>query len=375
MDQAVSRIPEPLQSDCEHDWPPMWETRPGSRHRCGRGPCRVLRVNEDDVLTYYSPEGTRVGWQPVPDYMLTWRDWWVPLLSAAAGDDPSQAGPRPPGLDAIMRELADYAAMMPEVTTVYSELTGGKLSKPNTAACHVLAASAEREDAEIVNVLDLLAAQLEEAGHPAAARIARDMREDYGGDPDMTIPDADIVLRVLSAGRFATVLADPPSWSPGAGPFSDDTLAVISGTSPVQVVCRAADLPVGGEDPERREQALRVVGELCRGRGWVVDVGIAGERIITIVSGQHAASAATVVAEALQAGGMGPVTLHAASASAAAGLDGFHVVDGTWPVQLHNPAGEPAAVNLARWLAGQDGWRAEPSGGGWVTVIPAVPAE
>jgi hypothetical protein len=106
MHPAAS-LSEPLQSDCEHDWPPMWETRPGSRHRCGRGPCRALRVNEDDSLTYYNQAGTKIGSEPVPDYMRSWRDWWAPLLSGAAQDDPSQPRPRPADLTALMRELHD----------------------------------------------------------------------------------------------------------------------------------------------------------------------------------------------------------------------------------------------------------------------------
>jgi hypothetical protein len=235
----------------------------------------------------------------------------------------------------------------------------------------VLAASARREDEHIVSVLDLLAGQLEEAGHAAAARITRNMREDYGGEPDTTIPDPGTVFRVLSGAQFRTLRADPPRWSPGTGPYCDDTLAIISGTSPVQVACRAADLPGGGEDPQRRDHALQVLSEVCRDRGWVADVADAGDQIITIVSDQHAAAAAAVVTEALRAAGLGPVTLHD---DATTGQDGIHVVDGTWPVQLHIPAGEAAAADLARWLAGQDGWCAEPTGDGWVAAIPAVPA-
>lgn len=296
----------------------------------------MLRVNEDDVLTYYDQAGTKIGWEPVPDYMRTWREWRAPLLSGGAQDGPSQPGPRQADLTAIMRELHHYGAMMTEVAKVYDELTGGRISKPNTAAFHVLDASARREDEHIVHVLDLLAGRLEEAGHAAAARIARNRREDYGGEPDTTIPDSGIVFRELrrevrSGAQFRPLLADPPRWSPGTGSYCDDTLVIISGTSPVQVVCRAADLPGGGEDPQRRDQVLLVLGELCRDRGWIADVADVGDQIITIVSDQHAAAAATVVTETLRAAGLGAVTLHD-DADAAAGLDGIHVIVGTWPV-------------------------------------------
>lgn len=358
---AALALPEPLQSACDHDWPPMWETGPGSRHRCGHGTCRVLRANDGDILTYYDPAGTRIGWEPLPDYMKSWRDFWRPLLSGNDGHV---------DLDAIMRELADYDQVMTEVTKVYCEITGYRLSKPDTAAHHVLGEAAARHDEDIVDVLDQLAAQLDEAGHAEAARTARDLREDYGGWPDTTIPDSGIVLRVLSGGPFRAFLADPPGWSPADGLFCDDTLAIISGTSPVQLVCRAADLPGGGEDPQRRDLALRSLGGLCGDHGWRADVG---ESVITIISDQDAGMAAAAAAETLRLAGLGPVTLHDEDEDTAAGRHGVHIIDGTWPVQLYVPAGAAAAADLAGWLASSnEGWRAETAGDGWVTVIPAV---
>jgi hypothetical protein len=369
MHPAAPPLPEPLRSDCDHDWPPMWRTRPGSRHRCGYGSCRVLRVNDNDVLTYYAPDGTTIGWEPVPDYMLTWRGWWAPLLS---GDDSALPGPDEVDPDAIMRELHDYSMVMAEVTKVYGELTGDQITKPNAAAHHVLDAAAARENEHVVDVLDRLADELEAAGHPAAARAVRNMREDYGGDPDLTIPSSGVAYRVLSAGPFRVFFTDDPGWTPDGQLFCDDTLVIISGTSPVQVVCRAADLPGGGEDPQRRDQALQLLGQLCRDQGWCADLG-AG--VITIISDQDADAAAATVAAALQAAGLGPVTLHdddAHDADDADGNDGIHITSGTWPVQIHVPAGEAAAAALAARLAEQEGWRAEQAEPGWLAVIPAL---
>lgn len=49
-------------------------------------------------------------------------------------------------VDQVKRELSDYAAFMSEVSKAYDELTGGKLSKPNTAAHHVVDAAKESND-------------------------------------------------------------------------------------------------------------------------------------------------------------------------------------------------------------------------------------
>jgi len=48
--------------------------------------------------------------------------------------------------DAIMRELYDYSICMEECAKVYMHVTGGLLSKPNTAAEHVIGAFDESLD-------------------------------------------------------------------------------------------------------------------------------------------------------------------------------------------------------------------------------------
>jgi hypothetical protein len=291
--------------------------------------------------------------------MRSWRDFWRPRRGGEDGHvDP----------DKIMRELADYGRMMAEVTKVYCAITGDLISKPDTAAHHVLEAAARRHHEGIVDVLDQLAAQLEEAGHIAAARMARDLREDHGGEPDDTVPDPDGVRRAL-AGPGRDVFTAGPGYGL-SGPLCTDTLAIIRGTSPVQVLCRASDLPRGGEDPERLARLRQLVNGKCLERNWRADIG---ENLITIISGQDAGAAAAMVAETLRLARLGPVTVHDDDDDTAASRDGIHLIDGTWPVQLYVPAGDTAAADLAGWLArSNEGWRAEPAGDGWVTVIPAV---
>jgi hypothetical protein len=357
MNPAAPPLPQPLESDCEHDWPPMWETGPGSRHRCGRGPCRVLRVNDAGVLYYYDPAGRQVGWEPVPDYMRTWYEFWVPAL-----------GSGPVDLDKVMRKLHDYAIVLTEVSQVYSALTGDRITKPNSAAYTVIEAVGERHDEAVVTVLDGLAGKLDAAGHFAAAQMARDHREDYGGDPDSTIPGPGVLFRVLGRAPFDTFFAEP-GWVP-AGPLCDDILAILYDTSPVQVLLRAADLPGGGEDPQRRGQALQALMQLCQDHGWRTDLRDDG--VVTIISSHDADTAAAAVAAALNEAELGPVTLHDDEDGAAAGKDGIHITNGTWPVQIHIPAGPAVATDLASRLAGWQGWRAEPAEPGWIVVIPAV---
>lgn len=43
-------------------------------------------------------------------------------------------------LDQVKRELHDYKMLLDEVPKVYGEITGGRISKPNTLAFHVLSA-------------------------------------------------------------------------------------------------------------------------------------------------------------------------------------------------------------------------------------------
>jgi hypothetical protein len=61
------------------------------------------------------------------DYKQMWKHWWKPLLKVK--EDPSES---------VMRELADYAFILYQVSEVYSEITRHKLNKPNYPARVVL---------------------------------------------------------------------------------------------------------------------------------------------------------------------------------------------------------------------------------------------
>lgn len=74
------------------------------------------------------------------DYAETYDDFWKEIV-----ENPDGTLNR----DQVMRELHDYRVLLEEVPKVYDEVTGGRLSKPNTAACHVIDAVNERIEAAI----------------------------------------------------------------------------------------------------------------------------------------------------------------------------------------------------------------------------------
>ena len=64
------------------------------------------------------------------DYNELWRD----IVETDGQLDPKK----------VKRELYDYSVVMREVSKVYDELTGGRISEPNTAAGFVIGAVIER---------------------------------------------------------------------------------------------------------------------------------------------------------------------------------------------------------------------------------------
>lgn len=75
------------------------------------------------------------------DYEKTYNDFWKDLVE----DDNGSLN-----RDKVMRELADYHNVMQQVSLVYDDITGGRISKPNTMAFEVIGVAQERID-EIVN--------------------------------------------------------------------------------------------------------------------------------------------------------------------------------------------------------------------------------
>lgn len=74
---------------------------------------------------------------PEPDYVATYNDFWRGIVE------------RPDGTlnrDQVMRELSDYRILLEEVPLAYDEVTGGRISKPNTDHGWVVAAVDERID-------------------------------------------------------------------------------------------------------------------------------------------------------------------------------------------------------------------------------------
>jgi hypothetical protein len=86
------------------------------------------------------------------DYERTYDDVWKPLIENEDGTL---------NLDQIKRELRDYWVQMDEVSQAYSEITGGVLSKPNTAAAYVIEYARRHADQHAADVLEEAAGELD----------------------------------------------------------------------------------------------------------------------------------------------------------------------------------------------------------------------
>lgn len=86
--------------------------------------CDWRRPEDWDSLAAFAEHAKTVG---APDYMVTYWNDWATHVEAPTGTL---------NRDAVARELFDYGVVMEEASKVYEELAG--LSKPNTAAHHVI---------------------------------------------------------------------------------------------------------------------------------------------------------------------------------------------------------------------------------------------
>jgi hypothetical protein len=84
-----------------------------------------------------------------PDYIVSYWEFWADIVEAT-GAQLSR--------DQVARELADYRHLLTEIPKVYDELSGGRISKPNTAAHHVIEAADARAQATHIDLVlcDLL---------------------------------------------------------------------------------------------------------------------------------------------------------------------------------------------------------------------------
>jgi hypothetical protein len=102
-----------------------------------------------------------------PDYAQTYEDFWREIVENPDGTL---------NLDQIMRELHDYRVVMHEVSIAYDDVTNGRLSKPNTAARHVVAAVDERIDTAVEDARQEAAEELEELFQAMRESGEADMR-------------------------------------------------------------------------------------------------------------------------------------------------------------------------------------------------------
>lgn len=112
----------------------------------------------------------------MPDYVQTYDRYWRSIVEKNGHLD----------LDQVQRELHDYCVVMEQVSLAYDDVTGGRISKPNTAAVHVIGEVTERlqqaaEDA-LKEAVDLLLAE----EMPEAAAVVRSLFEEGGSATEGT---------------------------------------------------------------------------------------------------------------------------------------------------------------------------------------------
>lgn len=153
----------------EHE--PVWSVAQldegGTPHqhviRCACGESFASDV--EDSVALYAGHITKLG---APDYLQTYWEQWADHVEGPLG-----ALSR----DAVARELSDYSVVMGEASKVYSELAN--LSKPNTAAHHILAAAEERANEEHADLIlhDLLDQIAGEENRQAVIDYANDLSD------------------------------------------------------------------------------------------------------------------------------------------------------------------------------------------------------
>jgi hypothetical protein len=79
--------------------------------------------------------GTLYPISNMEDHEETFVKFWQPIICKRNGDI---------DLDKLKQELHDYFIVIQEVTLVYAELTGGRISKPNADSNYVIQAVEDR---------------------------------------------------------------------------------------------------------------------------------------------------------------------------------------------------------------------------------------
>lgn len=128
------------------------------------------------------------GDQDRPDhYLSVYEDVWKSIVENEDGTL---------NVDQVKRELSDYAGLLDEVPKVYMEISGGRISYPNTYASSVLGEAQAVRDEEISTAYheafgDIIKAMSEAADVSVAAILgaAKDVMKQYA--PEMFEKDED----------------------------------------------------------------------------------------------------------------------------------------------------------------------------------------
>lgn len=96
--------------------------------------CGAPYDGDDNGMAWYADHIAALG---ASDYINEYWANWAGIVEAPTGQL---------SRDAVARELADYSVVMDQASQVYDDLTGGRISKPNTAARHVISEARDSFD-------------------------------------------------------------------------------------------------------------------------------------------------------------------------------------------------------------------------------------
>jgi hypothetical protein len=171
----------------------------------------VRGFHEAVVDTLTASAGCRPELVPAgaaPGYLQTFSEFWARLLLRADGT-----------LDfaATARELSDYHDMIGWASEVYSDVTGGRISKPNTHPSAVIAVASEHADEVAGWAIDDLIDEIEaqDRGPASATEVVAQIREITGRAPGGGLPSYPAPVRAGLCRSWLARLRRAAAWRPG----------------------------------------------------------------------------------------------------------------------------------------------------------------
>lgn len=136
---------------------------------------RYVRITTEHMTDEWGVASFELVEDASPDYIKAYRQCWQQIVLDGDGEIDG---------DKLARELADYGDLLQAVSYVYDELTGGRISKPNTVPNLVIAAAVDTAKKDFADdLIDCLLDEInDEQAREAVIKYAREL------DPEVVIP-------------------------------------------------------------------------------------------------------------------------------------------------------------------------------------------